>query len=229
MTRSKDNFWEFENRAIMFSHLIGNSYGDNPEACVDQIRAEKAQMGAIIATQLRLNGRQAVLEIGSGTGYVAQAVAPLARSLKCCDISESFLKIAAQECCEHSNISFQHIQSAQFPFAENSSFDAAYALNVFIHMNLYEMHCYFEELSRVLKPQGRLWIDVMNANSLEKEISPQFLEMAALYRESPSALPLLLSYVSREAVCRISEHFGFRELSNANDHPHWMLFEKMPI
>jgi len=151
-----------------------------------------------------------VLEIGSGIGFMSSFVAPRVEHLHCCDISESFLDSARQECAPFSNVSFHHISPAQFPFLKDGSIDKAFANNVFIHFNLFDIYLYLEELARVLKPGGQIWLDIASTENLRpSNLPPLFLEMLELYRQSPQGIGNLVQWNSTETVGRLSKHFGF--------------------
>jgi ubiquinone/menaquinone biosynthesis C-methylase UbiE len=219
--------WDFHDEKTMLSHLIGNSFGQNPEERLDQIRDEKRRMAEFICSQLGLTKKSVVAEIGSGTGFVAMNVAPMVRQLHCCDISESFLAIAQRECKKLKNLSFHKITSGSLSPIPDSCLDAVYSANTFIHFNLYDIFHYFCEFQRVLKPGGKVWFDMVSSDGLAAGLPPLFLEMSGLYAKVPDGLALLVQYQSPRAVTGIAAHFGFKALSIAGPPTApWILFEK---
>lgn len=202
--------WEFEDKKDMLSFLIGGDFGQKPEEHLHDIRASKKRIAERIIKDLSLKQTDRVLEIGSGMGLMSSVIAPKVNHLYCCDVSQSFLDIATKECAKLTNTSFHHIQSAQLNFLENSSLDAAFSYNVFIHMNLFDIYWYFQELHRVLKPGGRFYFDIAAADDLKPgNLPPLFLEMAHLYKDNPAGINCLVQWSSTHVVENLALHFGF--------------------
>lgn len=201
--------WEFKNHDEMLSRLVGESFGQDPASRLAEIRRAKHKAADIIVRHLRLTPQMRVLEIGSGAGLLSSYVAPKVAQLLCCDISESFLKVAAQECQGLPNVSFHHIQTGVLDFLPDQSVDAVYSYNVFIHLNLFQIDQYLRELNRVLKPQGKIWFDISFGDSFQAGVPPLFFEMSTHFHKYPEALSGMLQWNSRSAVTALAAHYGF--------------------
>lgn len=215
----------------MLSHLIGKSFGAKPLEKLDPIREEKRIMAQLISEQLQLNGTQVVAELGSGTGLVAKHMAPRVKSLYCFDVSTSFLRQARQECEGLDNISYNPLYSSRLGTLPDASLDAIYALNVFIHLNLYDVYHYFHEFMRVVKPGGLVWFDIANADEMKYHFTPLFAQMAELYKKSPQEWPLLVQYLPPTAIAGIAHNCKFENLyaGQMDARADWCLFRRMNL
>src|SRR5207253_9333425 len=82
-------------------------------------------------------------------------------------ISPAYLSLAAKECSDLDNVTFHLIQSRNLSFLERDAVDVVCSTAVFIHLNLYDIFWYFSEFARVVKPGGRVWIDIADSESLD--------------------------------------------------------------
>lgn len=198
--------WEANTDHELFELLAGDWYGENPTEKIDLIRKDKVDRAKFLCQDLQLRSDAVVLEIGSGIGFSSKHIASTVGQLCCCDISESFLAYARRECRDVPNISFHKIDSPpMLPFAP-SFFDAVVSDAVFIHLNLYDIYWYFSEFGRVVKPGGKVWINVMDDASIVKE---KLVENAQLYQKNKASLKILLCWNSIPAVIAVASYFGF--------------------
>lgn len=90
-------------------------------------------------------------------------------------------------------------------------------MSVFIHFNLYDVYWYFNEFSRIVKPGGRIWMDVADSESLDLKTpntnGGYFLKHAQDYRDNPARLPGLMQWNSLSSIIQTAQHFGFDNLS----------------
>ncbi len=169
------SLWEFESSEQMMSHLVGQSYGAEPEKKLAEIRMSKAAIAQGIKFEAQMSPENVALEIGSGCGFLANVVAGEVKRLHCADISASFLEAAKNECRLRKNISFHQITKRDLSFIESSTIDVVYAYNVFIHLNLFDIYWYFKEFARVVAPGGRVWFDIAHASELKSAPNALFL------------------------------------------------------
>ncbi len=160
----KKTLWSADNDHDLFNLLVGQSFGDQPELNIDIIRQNKLEIAHYISNQLNLKKTDVVLDLGSGCGYLAKPISHLVEKVICCDISEDFLKYAKNECREVENIEFHLVQNYKLKPLLNSSLDAAYSFNVFIHLNTYQIYAYLKEMARVLKADSLFIFDIMSTD-----------------------------------------------------------------
>jgi XTP/dITP diphosphohydrolase len=98
-----------------------------------------------------------VLDVGTGTGFVAQLLAELGHQVTAVDASQAMLAIGRAKAREHSvDITFEHALTERLPF-DDATFDAVTARH-FI-WTLLEPERAFAEWRRVLAPGGMLVAD----------------------------------------------------------------------
>ena len=115
---------------------------------------------------LSLRPGEAVLDIGTGPGYLAAEMAaqvgPSGRVVGI-DKSPDMLALASERCAELPQVSFHEADAVQLP-APASAFDAAVAIQVYEFVN--DMDAALQELHRVLRPGGRAVIVDIDWESL---------------------------------------------------------------
>jgi SAM-dependent methyltransferase len=99
-------------------------------------------------------------------------------------------------------------------------------MSVFIHLNLYDMACYFAEFRRVLKPGGKVVFDFADSERLFRRFRAHgndqlFREHAGYYRENPAALAGLVQFNSARGITQVAKDAGFRRLKRRG---HVLLF-----
>ncbi|MCC6137507.1 MAG: class I SAM-dependent methyltransferase [Bdellovibrionaceae bacterium] len=204
-----DTRWEFTSTDEMFNLLVGDSFGDAPLSRLSEIKKQKFSTAEEVIKLLKLNSQDVVLEIGSGSGLLSSIIAPRVRHLYCRDISASFIDCARRNCSHLSNIDFKCISSADLFDLKESSITAAFANNVFIHLNLFDIYLYFEALARVMSVGGRLWFDVAFVEEFESSIPENFVRMTQEYKQNPQVLSGLIQFNSKSAILSIAKSFGF--------------------
>lgn len=139
------------------------AYFDRVAGDWDAIRAgyftEAVREAAIARAYLR--PAMIVADVGSGTGFMAAGLAPLAARVYALDGSPAMLEQARRNLAQHDNVSFELMQDGAIPLPD-ASVDAVFA-NMFLH------HCTdplaaIREMARILRPGGRLVISDMDAH-----------------------------------------------------------------
>lgn len=94
-----------------------------------------------------------VLDIASGDGVLAELLAPRARSIKCLDISQRVVDAGKKRVRNFSNVDFELGDMHKLPVT-----DSCYNTVLLMHALTYttEPQSVFNEVSRVLRPGGRL-------------------------------------------------------------------------
>lgn len=111
----------------------------------------------------RIKGMK-VLDLGCGTGYGAKLLTRTAEKVIAADADFYALQYGEK------NYSDPHIQRVRVPYItaeqhlpfDNDSFDAVVNFEVIEHVPVEHMEAYFDEIARVLKPEGLLFISTPN-------------------------------------------------------------------
>jgi len=210
----------------MLVSLIGDRFGDRPEEHLDEIREERSRYAEKFIRLSGISPSHHVLELGSGCGFGTSALAARACEVIACDISPAYLEFASHECARLENVKFQKITSRDLSAIEYHSIDVVVSMAVFIHLNLYDIHLYFQEFRRVLKPGGRVAIDFADMNQLFGRVSNRsqnqmFLSHAEFYRKDPAALAGLVQWNSFRGIKGVAKNTGFKFLKRRG---HKLLF-----
>jgi SAM-dependent methyltransferase len=145
-------------------------------------------------------GRDSVVaEIGCGGGRLAKRLIPHVASYHGFDISQRMLEIA-RETVSDPRARFELLDDARLPRDLAGQLDFIFAFDVFLHLDLYVMRRYLEEMARALKPDGTAFVHTTNITS---DVGWQnFLKFDA-YR------PETHFYVSPETVRTLASRSGF--------------------
>lgn len=115
-------------------------------------------------------GFKNVLDLGCGLGRHALAFRNDGFNVSACDLSEyaiNYARNAAKE-CKINDIQFDVCDMLTLPYRDNS-FDAVFAYHVISHTDSVGIQKIADELKRILKPSGELYIDFISKEA------PQFI------------------------------------------------------
>jgi SAM-dependent methyltransferase len=118
-----------------------------------------------VSAALDLQRTDRVLELGCGVGRIGREIAPHVAHWEGTDISSNMIEVARERLKDHTNAGFTELQRSSLQPLADASFDKAYCVAVFIHMDKEDFYLYLEDLARVLKPGGLLYFDVWNMAS----------------------------------------------------------------
>lgn len=199
----------------MLINLVGYRFGPCPEEKLEDIRQDRAIYAARFIRMAGVRPGDVVLDLGSGCGFGTAAIAQHAGRVIACDISPAYLEFARSECAALDNVQFHLISRHDLSPVEDQSVDTVISMAVFIHLNLYDIYLYFEEIRRVLKTGGKVLIDFANMNRLFSRIpnrdqDRQFLAHAGFYRDNPGALAGLVQWNSARGIRGVAHELGFR-------------------
>jgi SAM-dependent methyltransferase len=180
--------------------------GELPEHAVDDLEREYSpgrtwqSLSVGLAALLRLGD---VLDVGSGDGAAAAALAPYCRSLTCIDTNERLIAAARERLERHPNVRAQVADAHALPF-QDAAFDAV----LIFHTLTYAEHPprVLKECARVLRPGGRLVVLCLDEHR-QSDVTARYGERHAGF--SPRAVRGLLARVGLTVV---STQVAAREL-----------------
>lgn len=220
---------EAEIRQMLFA-LIGHDFGDEPEKRLTDIRNSRKNLMEYAANLCNVTNNDVVLDLGSGCGFGTYWLAKRARQIYACDISPAYLSFASRECARLGNVAFHLIKSRHLDFLGKDSVDVICSISVFIHFNLYDIFWYFKEFCRVLKPGGRVFIDIADSDRLDFDhpgrYETYFLQHSEDYQKNPEGLAGLMQWNSVKSVVRIASHLGFQNTFKSTGEDSYLVFVK---
>ena len=131
----------------------------------ERLRTSGAYTARMVTAALDLKPTDRVLELGCGVGRIGLEIAPKVLHWEGADISKNMLDVARQRLSGQNNVGFTELKQSRLDGLADASFDKAYCVAVFIHMDKEDFFLYLEELARVLKPGGVLFFDTWNLAS----------------------------------------------------------------
>jgi ubiquinone/menaquinone biosynthesis C-methylase UbiE len=147
------------------STTIGALLAVDGSASEDVARLTGAYTARQVAHALELSPADRVLELGCGVGRIGFQLAPRVAHWEGADISRNMLDVARKRLSGQDNVGFTELKRSRLDGLADASFDKAYCVAVFIHMDKEDFYLYLEELARVLKPGGLLYFDTWNLAS----------------------------------------------------------------
>jgi ubiquinone/menaquinone biosynthesis C-methylase UbiE len=103
-----------------------------------------------------------VLEIGCGIGRVGKMVTPLCRKWIGCDVASNMLALAAERLKDLPGVELTEISGYDLKPVADASVDVVYCTVVFMHLESWDRYNYILEAFRVLRPNGRIYVDNIN-------------------------------------------------------------------
>ncbi len=149
-------------RFVSEGHLV-NAYGDFPVPIGDEQTLSQPYIVALMTEALRLEGREKVLEIGTGCGYQTAILAELARVVYTVEIVEELSRRAQGTLGDlgYGNVHFR-VGDGREGWPEEAPFDAILVAAAPVSVP--------PLLREELAPQGRLVIPVGSENEQELEL-----------------------------------------------------------
>jgi arsenite methyltransferase len=130
----------------------------------DTLRSEYFSPDVRVAaiTKAYLRPEMVVADIGAGTGFISEGLAPLVRLVHLVDGSAAMLKVARRNLAGFNNIIYHEAEGHAIPLPEGS-LDAVFA-NMYLHHTPDPLAA-IQEMVRLLKPGGRLVITDIDQHS----------------------------------------------------------------
>jgi len=121
--------------------------------------------GHQVSAALDLKATDRVLELGCDVGRIGREIAPRVAHWEGTDISSNMIEVARERLKDHTNVGFTELNRSSLQPLADASFDKAYCVAVFIHMDKEDFFLYLEDMARVLKPGGLVYFDTWNMAS----------------------------------------------------------------
>jgi SAM-dependent methyltransferase len=128
----------------------------------DALRATGEETLRFLQESVGIRKDDLVLEIGCGIGRVGKVVAPLCRKWVGCDVASNMLSLAAERLGDLANVELKEISGYDLKGVADASADVVYCTVVFMHLESWDRYNYVLEAFRVLRPNGRIYIDNIN-------------------------------------------------------------------
>jgi len=141
------------------STTIGALLAVDGSASEEVARLTGAYTARQVSNALAFEPGDRVFELGCGVGRIGLQLAPKVAHWEGADISSNMLEVARQRLAGHSNVGFTELKQSRLDSLASASFDKAYCVAVFIHMDKEDFFLYLEEIARVLKPGGLFYFD----------------------------------------------------------------------
>jgi cyclopropane fatty-acyl-phospholipid synthase-like methyltransferase len=196
----KLNAWEVTNDRHAMLALAG-------ETTRDEFVEDRQKRAAELLDWCQIAPGKRGFEIGSGEGTVARIVSQSCLGLDCNDISESFLKLAKEQCADCENVNFFNINTDYLDHLSDEFYEFGYSLNVFIHFNPYDIYNYLVSVRRILKPGGLFFFD---ACTLGRQTMSLFREHAQAYRAGPENIRGLMNFNDANLLRTLIKESGLR-------------------
>lgn len=204
---------ELDTLRTMLNTCIGPKWGERPEERIDEIRASRYGYGKHIARELEINEHDTVADFGSGCGFVTHAACERAKHVHCLDLSPEFLEFTRNELGDFENTSFHHIGYASIPTIADGSIDKVFSTAVFIHFLYYDVLFCLIELNRILKPQGLLHFDILDADVINLHQTTALRNHLRIYKDSVRGDGYFLQPFSLTTLRNLAPQLGFELVS----------------
>jgi SAM-dependent methyltransferase len=144
------------------STTVGALLAVDGSASEEVARLTGAYTARQVAAALDFSPTERVFELGCGVGRIGLELAPKVAHWEGADISANMLEVARARLARQANVGFTELKRSRLDGLADASYDKAYSVAVFIHMDKEDFYLYLEELARVLKPGGLLYFDTWN-------------------------------------------------------------------
>ena len=201
MPVTPNNVWEHDTHDAMQRALAG-------DWSREEYLRHREQLARELVDLFGLDGTQRGFEIGSGEGVVARGLAPHCKWLDCTDISRTFLAAAEKTCQAYQNLSFHLIETEFLDFLLPTAYDFGFSLNVFVHLNAYDIYFYLRSAHRLLRPGGEFVFNVVNIGESNRDL---FRAQASEYRrhQDPVLARGLMAWHGIDLIKELVAESGF--------------------
>ena len=115
-----------------------------------------------VATAIDLDDTDSVLELGCGVGRIGRELAPRCNHWTGVDISSKMIAHARERLAHLENIDFHELRRSNLEALGDGSSSKAYSVAVLCHMDKEDLYLYMQELNRVVRPGGAIFVETWN-------------------------------------------------------------------
>ncbi len=115
-----------------------------------------------VSAALDIQAGDHVLELGCGVARIGRELAPICAHWTGVDISGKMIERAGERLTHQDNVSLHRLDRSSLEMLPDNSIDKAYSIAVMCHMDKEDLYLYLEELHRVLKPAGMIFVETWN-------------------------------------------------------------------
>lgn len=115
-----------------------------------------------VRAALDISPPDVVLELGCGVGRIGRELARHCGEWVGADISEKMIDHAKTRLADRNNVAFHQLSRTSLEMLGDESVDKAYSIAVFCHMDKEDLYLYLQELQRVIRPGGLIFVETWN-------------------------------------------------------------------
>jgi len=115
-----------------------------------------------VSSALDIQASDHVLELGCGVARIGRELAPICAHWTGVDISGKMIERSAERTAHQDNVTLYRLDRNNLEMIPDNSIDKAYSIAVMCHMDKEDLYLYLEELHRVVKPGGMIFIETWN-------------------------------------------------------------------
>lgn len=150
-----------------------------------------------------------ILEFGCGVARIGFELAPRCRSWTGADMSANMLAVAAQRLRGVTNVRLVKLQHIGLDPLESNSFDLVYSTNMLDHLDGMDRWRYVQEAFRVLRPEGRLFMD---NTDLEQDAGWRAFVRRAESSQELERPPYIPTLSTASEMTTYASHAGFVQI-----------------
>ncbi|MEJ8568794.1 class I SAM-dependent methyltransferase [Elongatibacter sediminis] len=149
----------WDSRALSAEAAMAAVDGSTDESIVQHTGRWTADQ---VQAALDIGPEDRVLELGCGVGRIGRELTGRCASWTGVDISENMLRHARERLADRPNAHFHQLNRSKLEMLEDASIDKAYSIAVFCHMDKEDLYLYLQDLHRVVRPGGLIFVETWN-------------------------------------------------------------------